>query len=158
MMQPTMQIEQNLIQRVRAIILTENNSVILIKRIKPNDTPPYWVAPGGGVEEDESLHEALHRELYEELGAKVDILDEAFVLRHHKAGKELEEHFFLCHLADFDLSHRHGPEFDDPARGEYIIEEIPLTESGLTSIHIKTDELRGWLLDQLEELVNESYA
>ena len=63
--------QQIAIQRVRAILLTERGTLMFIKRVKP-DAPPYWVAPGGGVEdEDMSLIGTLHRELREELGASI---------------------------------------------------------------------------------------
>ena len=139
-------------QRVRAILLTEANNLLFIKRVKPNK-PAYHVAPGGGVEdEDMSLLSTLYRELDEELGATIDVLKHAFILLHEKAGKNLEEHFFICRLTSMDLSRRHGPEFDDPSRGQYIPEEIPLHPDSLNDIEIKTPELRDYLLDNLDEL------
>ncbi|MCI0710396.1 MAG: NUDIX hydrolase [Chloroflexi bacterium] len=124
-----------------------------IKRVKPHQKAPYWVAPGGGVEaDDETLKDALIRELGEELGARVAILDHGFVLRHNKANKDLEEHFFICKLLDFDVSQRHGPEFNDPARGQYIPDEVALTGEAIAAIDIKTVELRDWLLLNLDTL------
>lgn len=118
-------------RRVRAILLTGNNSVLFIKRVKPNNPSPYWVAPGGGVEHDDhNLYDTLERELCEELGATATVLNKAFVLKHEKAGKQLEEHFFVCRLHNYDLDKRDGPEFDDPTRGEYIPDEIPLDNDG----------------------------
>lgn len=35
---------------------------------------PSWIIPGGGVERDESIDEAAHRELYEEAGVKGRII------------------------------------------------------------------------------------
>jgi len=140
-------------QRVRAIILTERNTLLLIKRIKPGrEHQPYWVAPGGGVEQGESLQDALHRELYEELGAQIDILSHAFILYHEKVGKRLEEHFFICGLRGYDLTSRSGPEFDDPTRGQYIPEEILLDEESLNTIDFRTPELQAWLLANLGQL------
>lgn len=140
-------------QRVRAILLTERNTLLLIKRLKPErEHQPYWVAPGGGVEPGESLQEALHRELHEELGAQVDILSHAFILYHEKVGKRLEEHFFICGLRGYDLAHRSGPEFDDPTRGQYIPEEIHLDEAALNAVNFRTPELRTWLLANLAYL------
>src|SRR5262245_16542517 len=137
--------KSSVIQRVRAILLTPQKQVLFIKRIKPNKPTPYWVAPGGGVEhEDDSLLDALQRELVEELGATYEVIGEGFVLRHHKADKELEEHFFICRLLDYDLSQRHGPEFDDPERGQYVPDAIELTSEALASINIKTNELHQW--------------
>ena len=140
------------IQRVRAILLTNNDTVLFIKRVKPAK-PAYWVAPGGGVENyDDNLEHALRRELFEELGASVDILEHAFTLHHIKAGKNLEEHFYVCRLQHYDLSLRHGPEFGDPTRGQYIPDEIPLMPEALDRIDIKTPELRDWLLANISVL------
>jgi 8-oxo-dGTP pyrophosphatase MutT (NUDIX family) len=139
-------------QRVRAILLTQENKLMFIKRVKPGKDP-YWVAPGGGVEDyDHSLLDALQRELSEELGATVDVVRNGFVLRHNKAGKELEEHFFVCRLLDYDITQRHGPEFNDPARGEYILDEIDLHPEHIERINIKTEQLEGWLLANLDDL------
>jgi len=140
-------------QRVRAILLTDDQTLMFIKRVKPDGRPPYWVAPGGGVEEqDKTLLDTLHRELFEELGATIQVLRKAFVLEHTKAGKNLEEHFYICRLLDYDLTLRSGPEFDDPARGEYIPFEVELTVDAINAIHIKTAELQDWLLNNLNRL------
>ena len=95
---------------------------------------------------------ALERELYEELGAVATVLDTAFVLEHQKAGKQLEEHFFICRLENYDLSKRYGPEFNDPARGEFIPEEVPLDSFELRRINLKTPELRDWMIGKLDYL------
>ena len=140
-------------QRVRAILLTGRDSLLLIKRVKPHKPAPYWVAPGGGVEAcDRSLYAALERELREELGARAIVVDTAFVLQHQIAGKELEEHFFVCMLQGYDISLRHGPEFADPARGQYIAHEVPLDALALRRINLKTPQLRDWLLPNLASL------
>ncbi len=140
-------------QRVRAILLTGNDSVLLIKRVKPGSSASYWVAPGGGVEhQDADLIATLERELYEELGAVATVLETAFVLEHQKAGKQLEEHFFVCRLLNYDLSKRYGPEFNDPARGEYIPEEVPLDAFELCHVNLKTPELRDWMIRKLDYL------
>ena len=143
---------EKIVQRVRAILLTNEQHMMFIKRVKVS-APPYWVAPGGGVEDGvESLYQTLARELMEELGATAQIASPAFVLRHEKAGKNLEEHFFICHLLKYDLSQRHGPEFADPSRGLYLPDIVPLTPQAIQALNIKTVELRDWLLDNLPRL------
>ncbi|GEM_PF-644893 len=140
-------------RRVRAIVLVPQGGILFIKRIKPHNPVAYWVAPGGGMEtEDLNLYAGLRRELLEELGAKVDILGDAFVLRHHKGGKNLEEYFMLCALQGYDLSLRSGPEFDDPLRGDYLADEVALTADALNAINIKTPELHTWLIENLKML------
>ena len=148
--QPMLPDPQVINRRVRAILLTRRGRLLLIKRVKPMNGTPYWVAPGGGVEaHDLDLVAALRRELWEELGAKATVLADAFVLEHEKAGKALEESFFVCRLDDYDISLRAGPEFDDPTRGEYIPDEIALRPSALKRINFQTPELRVWLLRNL---------
>lgn len=53
--------------RVRvSLLLRWNGRVLLCRQEKPGKE--YWLLPGGGVEGGETLEEALHRELGEELG------------------------------------------------------------------------------------------
>jgi 8-oxo-dGTP pyrophosphatase MutT (NUDIX family) len=158
-MQYPLVIELQRVKRVRAILLTGHGSLLFIKRIKPNKPAPYWVAPGGGMEDgDDSLQATLRRELCEELGATVQVVRRAFMLVHQKGGKDLEEHFYVCRLLSYDLSQRHGPEFEDPARGLYIPDEIPLTAAALRGINIKTPQLRDYILRNLHDLRGESCA
>ncbi len=75
---------------VRAIATDEYGRMILIRRVPPG-CEPYWVTPGGGVEDDDAdLVTALRRELYEELHAEADIGEE--VLTWNEGG--IETHVF----------------------------------------------------------------
>ncbi|MFD9105174.1 NUDIX domain-containing protein [Streptomyces virginiae] len=50
-----------MIERVRAVLVTADDTMLAIRRTKP-DIPVYWVLLGGGVEaSDESRGAALHR-------------------------------------------------------------------------------------------------
>lgn len=144
--------KHKIVRRVRAILLTDEKTIMFIKRVKPHK-PPYWVAPGGGVEDgDDDLLTTLQRELHEELGAQAQVLCKAFVLEHEKAGKNLEEHFYICKLLDYDLSLRCGPEFDDPSRGQFLPHEVAIDANEITSIDIKTPQLSDWLLSNMDTL------
>ena len=55
--------------RVRvSLLLRWQDRVLLCRQEKPGKE--YWLLPGGGVEGGETLEEALHRELGEELGLR----------------------------------------------------------------------------------------
>jgi 8-oxo-dGTP pyrophosphatase MutT (NUDIX family) len=141
------------IERVRGILLTGRDSLLLIKRIKPHNPTPYWVAPGGGVETyDHSLSATLERELHEELGATVQILRRAFTLRHTIGEKDLQEYFFVCRLLQYDLALRTGPEFNDTSKGDYIPDEVALNATTLRHLNMKTPQLTDWILHHLSEL------
>jgi 8-oxo-dGTP diphosphatase len=54
-----------------AAVLIENGKVALIKRVR--DESEYYVFPGGGVEQGETLEVATVREAVEELGLSIKI-------------------------------------------------------------------------------------
>ncbi|MEV4612255.1 NUDIX hydrolase [Kitasatospora sp. NPDC049258] len=134
-------------------------SIVLIKRTRPG-RPPYWITPGGGVEPtDRTVVDALHREVDEELGGKVEDVVPAFVdtvsHSHHEDGTLAHphgvkvQHFFVCRLSAMDPARRHGPEVDAP-RGEYEIVRLPFTREGVTSVNVVPPSLRAYLAANIE--------
>jgi len=80
-----------LIERVRAVLVTEFGNALLIKRIRPG-MRPYWVLPGGHLDPgDSSLEAALRREIREELGAEA----EALSLLHIMQSQDECQFFYL---------------------------------------------------------------
>lgn len=53
---------------VRALVIDEDNAVLLVKLVFPHGS--WWVLPGGGINNGEDLHDALRRELHEEVGLR----------------------------------------------------------------------------------------
>ncbi|HEX6470648.1 MAG TPA: NUDIX domain-containing protein [Streptosporangiaceae bacterium] len=124
-------------QRVRAVLITPHNTMLTIKRIRP-DTPPYWVLPGGGVEDsDESLEAALHREIDEELAGKLKIIR----LLHFLETATDQQFFYLATTSEWNFENHTGSEFSQEGRGEYLLEEVPLTPQALDQISLKPEEI-----------------
>jgi ADP-ribose pyrophosphatase YjhB (NUDIX family) len=130
-------------------------SMILIKRTKPG-CAPYWITPGGGVEPgiDTSVIDALHREVDEELGAKVTDVVPAFVdtvdHRTELGARGVKvQHFFVCRLASMDLTQRHGPEVEEPC-GEYDVVRVPFSREGIASVEVVPPSLRDYLDANIE--------
>ena len=64
--------------RIRvSALLRWNDRVLLCRHEKPGKE--YWLLPGGGVNTGESLVDALHRELWEELGIGEEVAVEGAV-------------------------------------------------------------------------------
>ena len=58
---------------VNLIIINEKNQVLLVKRAEDEDKfKDFWSIPGGGVEENETLEDGLHREIKEELDCQIE--------------------------------------------------------------------------------------
>jgi len=121
------------IERVRAIVVTPANSMLVIKRTRPG-TAPYWVLPGGHADDtDNSLEDALRRELREELGGEATVLRLVDVLQ-----RETErQYFYLATMDNWSFADRTGPEFSEPGRGSYELEEIPSRAEAVAAIDLK---------------------
>ncbi|MFI5861046.1 NUDIX domain-containing protein [Streptomyces sp. NPDC051546] len=126
-----------MIERVRAVLVTADDTMLVIRRTKPG-TPVYWVLPGGGIEEgDASREAALHREIHEEIAGKADIVR----LLHTMESDDERQLFYLARITTWSFEDRTGPEFSAEGRGEYALEEIPLTAEGLDRIDLKPKEI-----------------
>ncbi|CAE6945956.1 MULTISPECIES: NUDIX domain-containing protein [Vibrio] len=93
-------------QRVSALILNRKNAeILLIKRFKEGRN--YWVFPGGGVEPEELLEQAIVREVFEETSLRIDNYQEIFSV----VNRGRKEHFYLVNVQFFEpkLS-LHSPE------------------------------------------------
>lgn len=57
----------------RVIVVDDEGCVLLVRLLDPQDSkPPFWITPGGSVEEGESLSAAAARELKEETGFSIE--------------------------------------------------------------------------------------
>lgn len=77
----------------RAIIFHDDKLILIRRKWRRKE---YWVTPGGGVEGDETLEEAVKRETREEIGIEIKV--GKFVMELTRESKERisEQKFFLC--------------------------------------------------------------
>ncbi|GIM86720.1 hypothetical protein Sar04_34560 [Salinispora arenicola] len=137
---------------VRAILLDGDGRLVLIKRIKPGQAP-YWTTPGGGVEStDVCLEAVLRRELREELGGEAGRLVPVFLFSAPVGVGVSVQHFFAGRLLRLRVEARSGPEFADPARGEYQLDRVAIDE--LHAVELKPDALREFIVANEEALLS----
>ncbi|MEQ8475424.1 NUDIX hydrolase [Fulvivirga sp.] len=81
--------------RVRVCgICIENNSILLIKHDNLGELGELWSPPGGGVNFNESIEDALKREFYEETGLEITVNKFLCVNEFHSGNLHAIELFF----------------------------------------------------------------
>lgn len=66
---------KNIIKVVGAIFINDKNEVFCAKRPLNKNFGGLWEFPGGKIEKNESLEEAIKREIFEELNLKIEVKD-----------------------------------------------------------------------------------
>ncbi|MFC3901456.1 ADP-ribose pyrophosphatase YjhB, NUDIX family [Acinetobacter marinus] len=89
-----------------AVILNDQQQVLLLKATYGDKA---WGLPGGGLDPNETIHDALHRECLEELGCAIDV-DYLSGVYYHQA---LNAHacIFRCQIEEdqqIQLSEEHS--------------------------------------------------
>lgn len=67
---------------VVAALIEKANTVLLTQRRADQMFPRHWEFPGGKVEANESTMQALRREIWEEIGCKIRVLNLALVVTY----------------------------------------------------------------------------
>ena len=85
----------NKTKQVVAAIIVREGKILICQRTDAQAMPLKWEFPGGKVEQDEDLKDALHRELEEELGIDAVIGRKIAAIQHtYASGAALELHFY----------------------------------------------------------------
>src|SRR3954470_10178343 len=94
-------------QSIRAILLTPDQEVLLMRIRPPEGGDCFWITPGGGLEPGETVEAGLRRELREELGLERVQLGHLVWRRQHTfnwADKRIcqRERYYVVHVPMFE--------------------------------------------------------
>ncbi|MBW5480806.1 NUDIX domain-containing protein [Streptomyces bambusae] len=135
-------------KRSARAILLDGEDLILIKRTKPGQEP-YWVTVGGGVEStDASIKDALHREVFEEVGGKLGRTELVYLISSPADGGVAVQHIFAARLDHMNIEARTGTEFTRADRGKYDIVRIPFTAEAIRQLALMPTQLRDFMADK----------
>lgn len=139
----------------RAIILTENNEIITIKRTRYNEDGSikrlYYTFPGGHLEGVETYEEATIREVYEELGINVELENEFLSLCNEDLQRD--EKFYIAKIVSGTIGTGNGPEFqniDYKKYGKYEIVNIKINE--LEDYNLLPIEVKEKIIDKFKKV------
>lgn len=136
-------------QRVRGIIINDGK-IVLIERVKGDKT--YYIFPGGGVEEGETILQALHREIKEELGVKVSIGEKFAEERHksHDGKEEVVNDFYFCKEIGGTFGMGDGPEYqpNTPYAVDGTHDPVRIPLSRLKDIDLKPEKIKKLVIER----------
>ncbi|GAB4461513.1 MAG: hypothetical protein Fur0044_53390 [Anaerolineae bacterium] len=100
---------------VRALLISPQDELLMIKFVEPQSKRAFWLTPGGGMDPGESPLMSLKREIFEETGlTNYDIGPEVWQREHQFTwdGRVVlqKERYYLIRVARFEPTHRHLPD------------------------------------------------
>lgn len=82
--------------QVTCAIIRHDHKILICQRSTSMKLPLKWEFPGGKIENGESREECLHREIQEELGISIDIVQALTAVEHHYPEFSLCLYPFVC--------------------------------------------------------------
>ena len=89
---------------VTCAIIEHDKKVLCVQRSEKMNLPLKWEFPGGKIEEGEDLENCLKREIKEELGLEIEIIERLYSNKHKYPDQELIELIpFRCSLQTSEI-------------------------------------------------------
>lgn len=127
----------------RAVILDKDGKTALIFDKKYN----HYKIPGGGVDENEDVFQALEREVMEEAGCKIKVVDEIGKIIEYREQLKKEMTSY-CYLAEL-VGEKGHPQFTEREKEHgFSIEWIDLDKAIVMSENTKANAYNGYFMRQ----------
>ncbi len=137
-----------MIKPIRAVAVITNDPNILLMWRK-NQGKEYYVFPGGGVKENETVEQAVLREVKEEttLGVKIGKL-----LYHHHYINDSDQYFYLCTYLSGEPTLGNSNEKEAMSKNpDDFYQPIWIEIRRLKELLLYPLEIRDWLLEDLTD-------
>jgi 8-oxo-dGTP diphosphatase len=102
-------------------ICIENNKILMLSHRGIGNTDTFWCPPGGGVQFEETIHDALRREFKEETGLEIEVGNLLFVNEFMASPLHALELFFEVTMTGGRLYLGSDPEMTE---ANQIIQEV----------------------------------
>jgi len=133
---------------IRAVgIVIKKDKVLLMWR--KNEGKEYYTFPGGGVEEKESVEDAVVRELKEETSTENKIIK---LLYHHHLINDGDQYFYLCqYLSGKTEIGKNSEEAREMKSGQNLFKPLWASIKELDKLLLYPLEVRDWLIEDYKD-------
>ena len=134
--------------RAAAIVIKDNKILLMFRRKNGKE---YYVLPGGGVEDNESVENATLRELLEETSIKAKIKK---LLYEHHYTDDGDQYYFLCDYVSGKAMLGKGVEKERMDNHLEIYKPEWVKLLNLKSILLYPLEIRDWVIQDFPNFEN----
>lgn len=129
----------------RAIVFHEGNLILIRRKWRGKE---YWVTPGGGVEGDETLEEAVIRETREEIGIEISVGPFVLELIRESEDRISDQKFFLCEYVSGVIGSGQDPKMLASDEKDFY-EVVTVPKADVANINVVPEQLKTYLLDTI---------
>jgi 8-oxo-dGTP diphosphatase len=119
---------------VVAAIIKKGNLYLVTQRNRDKYMGLKWEFPGGKVEANETLQEALTREIYEELNINIDVYEKIAEERYKDSKINIVLHYFLCSIKDGVISLNEHEAMEWAKKTDFDKYDFVVGDGNITSI------------------------
>lgn len=126
----------------RALIIRDGKLLVFLRKRhskKNGEWIEYYSIPGGGIDKNETPENAVVRELYEEMGVRIELSK----LVAHRIGKIFEHYVFMAHIISGEPHLMMDSEEADlmSSRNQFIVEWVPVESLTKENLRYYSDYL-----------------
>jgi len=133
--------------RAVAVILKESE-ILVMHRIK--NGKEYYVLPGGGVEDSETIEQTVLREVQEETSIKARVIKPLYHLRIVSEPNNSDQYYFLCEYLEGVPRLGIANESEKMKLGNDFYEPVWYPISKIDQILLFPLEIRDWLINDIK--------
>jgi len=139
--------------KIRAVgILIKTDELLLIRRNE--DGKEFWVLPGGGVEKNEKVEDAVIREIEEEASIKCAVIK--LLYTHQYSDIKHQQFYYLCRYVSGTPQLGNFNEFQTMKNGNHVYEPTWVKIEKLPKMLIYPLEIRDWLVEDYKNNFKET--
>lgn len=128
-------------QAARAIVFDKQGKVALLFDEKDH----HYKIPGGGVDKDEELSQALHREIMEEAGCEIEVFGEVGIIIEYREQIQKEMTSY-CYLANV-VGEKGEPQYTEKEKSYgFSIDWVDLDEAVAKANKTKAQTYNGYFM------------